>query len=104
MNYQQRQPAWDEGAVRAMLAGTEVPILLASVVQLTGDEDLLRRCKPYIGRAREFSHSVPQHLIDELHDRLLAAIKPGAPRAPNPSPDLFRAMMSTCVGEEVPER
>lgn len=104
MNYQQRQPAWDEGAVRAMLAGTEVPILLAVVVHLTGDEDLLRRCKPYIGRAREFVHTVPQDLIDELHDKLVAALRPGAKRAPTPSVDLFKRIMSTSVGEEVPER
>ena len=87
-----------------MLAGTEVPILLATVVHLTGDEDLLRRYKPYIGRAREFSHSVPQHLVDELHDRLIAALKPDAPRAPVASPDLFGRVMSACVGENVPER
>lgn len=104
MNYQQRQPTLDEAALRRMLSGTEVPILLAVVVHLTGDEDLLERYKPYIGRAREFSHSVPPLLISELHDRLIAALKPAAKHTARPSPDLFRRVMSVCVGEDVPDR
>lgn len=104
MNYQQRQPALDDDTMRRMLAGTEVSILLAVVVHLTGDEDLLQRCKPYIGKAREFSHSAPQHLVAELHERLIAALQPGAARAAAPSPDLFRRVMSVCVGEDVSER
>jgi 4-hydroxyacetophenone monooxygenase len=92
---------------RELLAQADLAPLLASFVQLSGEEDLLGRCRPFITGAWSFNEAVPQALRDELLDRLsacLAAIQSGSrPPAPTPDSTRLRAIMETCIGQRVPD-
>ena len=93
--------------IRDLLADADFAPLLMSFVQLSGEEDLLERCRPYITGPWCFNENVPQLLRDELIDRLaacLSALESNA-RLPAaaPQPDRLRSMMEVCVGREVPQ-
>ena len=51
-----------------------VPLLLV-YTHLSGDEDLLQRCRPYIKGAWSFEVEVPQDLQAELRAKVITTLK-----------------------------
>lgn len=93
--------------IRDLLAEADFAPLLMSFVQLSGEDDLLERCQPYITGPWCFHENVPQSLRDELIERLascLADLDSGARSsvAP-PDHERLRKMMEVCVAREVPD-
>ncbi|MBE7734269.1 flavin-containing monooxygenase [Devosia faecipullorum] len=87
--------------VRAALADADVSVLLMVLVQLTGDMDLLDRYAPLLGRPGEFTHSIPQPMLDELLDRLAERLTDATPAPHEIDPEVLRRMMSAFVGEDI---
>jgi len=82
-----------------------VPLLLV-YTHLSGDEDLLQRCRPYIKGAWSFEVEVPQDLQAELRAKVITTLKDYAQtaRALPPAPDVatLQRMCDAAVGQHVP--
>lgn len=82
-----------------------VPLLLV-YTHLSGDENLLQRCRPYIKGAWSFEVDVPQDLQAELRAKVIATLKDYAEtgRALPPAPDVatLQRMCDAAVGQIVP--
>jgi 4-hydroxyacetophenone monooxygenase len=82
-----------------------VPLLLV-YTHLSGDEDLLQRCRPFIKGAWSFEVEVPQDLQAELRTKVIATLKGYAEtgRALPPAPDVatLQRMCDAAVGQHVP--
>jgi 4-hydroxyacetophenone monooxygenase len=82
-----------------------VPLLLV-YTHLSGDEDLLQRCRPYIKGAWSFEVEVPQDLQAELRAKVITTLKDYAQtaRVLPPAPDVatLQRMCDAAVGQHVP--
>lgn len=92
--------------LRAALESADIVPLLMTLVQLTGDSDLLERMRPHIKGPWDFSESIPDTERREIRERLFVALKQrlaqGGALPALPPEDLLRQMMSVAVGEQVP--
>jgi 4-hydroxyacetophenone monooxygenase len=96
----------DEDHLRRALGDGDIVTLAMVLVQLTGEVDLLDDVAPFVRGPFDYSVSMPDDKQDAIRERLIAVLKELAVRAPDlPSPpaDLLQRMMSTCVGETVPD-
>jgi 4-hydroxyacetophenone monooxygenase len=97
----------DEPALRAALAEADIAPLLMVLVQLSGDLAILDEVAPHIHGAWSFMEVVPEALKQKVRDRLVEVLKDyaatGRPLPPRPPMDLLQRMMSTGVGQTVPE-
>lgn len=97
----------EEQLRRALDAADIVPLLMV-LVQMTGDDTLLKAAKPHIKGPWDFSETIPAELKQEIRSRLhavLTAFVAGDGELPPLPPDaLIGAMMSAGVGEDVPHR
>jgi len=91
----------DPSEVRSALADADVSVLLMVLVQLTGDLDLLDRYAPLLGRPGEFTHRIPEPMLDDLLDRLATRLVDGGPAPEKVEPEVLRRMMAAFVGEEI---
>ncbi|GGH61779.1 NAD(P)-binding domain-containing protein [Frigidibacter albus] len=93
----------DPALVRAALRDADIPVLLMVVVQLTGDLSLLDSHAPLLGRPGEFSHSLPQEMVDALLDRLTERLTRGGPAPDHVEPSVLHRMMTAFVQEDISE-
>jgi 4-hydroxyacetophenone monooxygenase len=81
-----------------------VPMAM-SLVQMTGDEQILSEIEPYIKGPWDHMASIPAHTKARLHDRMIVALKAfyqGAePKVAEPSPDKMLRMLRVAAGAEV---
>jgi 4-hydroxyacetophenone monooxygenase len=87
---------------RQYLQDADFAPLLMAYVQLTGDESALDRYGRYITGPWNFMENAPPEARRELADGVLRALQKEIDIQP-PSDALLRRMMSTCVGQPVPE-
>lgn len=93
-----------EHELRAAMREAEPAVLLMVYTQITKDETFLMRVRPHIRKVREFANDIPSELLEELHDRVVMALREYDPAAhESPGRGLLHKMMNVCVGEEVPE-
>jgi len=101
-----REAVRDEAALRAALAQAEIAPLLMSVVQITGDLDLMAQVAPHIQGPWSFLQNVPDALRQTVIERMVQALKTcaagDAPAPARPGPDVLQKMMSAGVGQPVP--
>jgi 4-hydroxyacetophenone monooxygenase len=99
--------AEDDDALTRSLEGSDIVILLMSLVQLTGDESLLDKVLPFVAGPFDYMTSVPPHLQAEIRTRLKQAMRRiadgRAVAVPSPPEALLRKMMRVCVGEDLPD-
>lgn len=90
-------------AIEAAVQGGDIAVLLAVLVQLTGDEAFLDECRPYIKGPWDFMVEVPKALDEKVRNALLDVLLSGkANEAKVPSAALIERIMGAIVGEEVP--
>jgi 4-hydroxyacetophenone monooxygenase len=77
--------------------------LLMVVVRLTGEEHWLDEAAPHISGPWNFQENAPPEPKQRLRDRLRQALLDRAPSPTEPPPHLLRRMLSTGVGQTVPE-
>ena len=101
-----REAVRDETTLRTALADAEIAPLLMSLVQLTGDLDLMAEVAPHIQGPWSFLQNVPADLRQTVIDRLVAALQDyasaGRAAPPRPAPEVLQKMMSAGVGQPVP--
>ena len=94
-------------SLRTLIEGADLAPLLMMYVQLSGDRAELARYRPHIRGPWSWMEDAPPALRARLHERcaaLLEAIQSGREQAaPPPLPDLLAEMVSTCVGQTVPD-
>jgi 4-hydroxyacetophenone monooxygenase len=87
--------------VEAAVQGGDIAVLLAVLVQLSGDEALLAPCRPFIKGPWDYTVDMPPELDAEIRSRLIETLaRPHS--ASMPSPELVEKIMGTIVGETVP--
>ena len=72
-----REAVRDETTLRTALADAEIAPLLMSLVQLTGDLDLMAEVAPHIQGPWSFLQNVPADLRQTVIDRLVAEVTKG---------------------------
>jgi 4-hydroxyacetophenone monooxygenase len=89
------------------LMDADAVILLMSLVQLTGTDELLDEARPFIAGPFDYMTSLPEALKQQIYRCLAAALRAhwgGRPPAlPCPPRGLLQKMMSICVGEPLPD-
>lgn len=100
----------DRERLREAVAAANIPALAMVLVQLSGDRRWLRDpYRPVRGRGLgpNDSGGLPEEIGDEVRAAAVAAVEAWAegrpPAIPVPDQELLREMLSTCVGEEVPD-
>ena len=90
-------------ALKAAIEGGDIAVLLAVLVQITGDRTMLDRCRPYILGPWDYLVDMPEDLDREIRTRLARSLE-DAPSAKIEAPprDLISDIMSTIVGDTVP--
>ncbi|MCB1843740.1 MAG: NAD(P)/FAD-dependent oxidoreductase [Halioglobus sp.] len=101
---QPQLPVRDAAMLRRALVEGDLPTWLMVLTHYERDATFLARFAPYIGSAFEPPREVPEALTRELHERLFSLLtRDPPPQDSAPPPELFRAMLSTDVGEPVNE-
>lgn len=86
------------------IEGGDISVLLAILVQFTGDRDLLSKARPYINGPWDYLVDMPEALDAEIRARLVEVMSRGGARDPSEiSRDLLGEIMSTVVGGDVPD-
>lgn len=97
----------DEAALRAALAAADTVPLALSLVQLTGDGEIIERLRPHVSGPWDYSETIPPALKAEVRERLVAVLKDyaatGRALPPPPAPELLRAMMGLAAGQAIPD-
>jgi 4-hydroxyacetophenone monooxygenase len=93
--------------VRQRLEGAAIIPLAMSLLQLTGDEQILESLRPHVKGAWEHLADVPPELATSIRDRLASELDRiaggGTPAYPLPPHELMQRMMTVAVGEPVNE-
>ena len=93
--------------LRQRLEGAAIVPLTLSLLQLSGDEQLLESLRPHVRGAWEHLAAVPPELAASIRERLACELERiaagGAPACPVPPPELMQRMMAVAVGEAVHE-
>ncbi len=93
--------------LRQRLEGAAIVPLAMTLLQLSGDEQLLESLRPHVRGAWEHLEKVPPELAASIRDRLVLELERiaagGAPACPVPPPELMQRMMTVAVGEAVHE-
>ena len=89
--------------MEAAVEGGDIAVLLAILVQLTGDESYLEEARPYIKGPWDFMVEMPEELDQRIRGALMEQLL-GRPSAdfPIPSADLIERIMGVIVGDTVP--
>ncbi|MEI7785050.1 MAG: NAD(P)/FAD-dependent oxidoreductase [Betaproteobacteria bacterium] len=94
--------------LRQRLEGAAMVPLTLSLLQLSGDEQLLEALRPHVRGAWEHLAAVPPELAASIRERLACELERiaagGAPACPVPPPELMQRMMAVAVGEPVHEQ
>lgn len=94
-------------AMNDWLGEVDIVPLAMALVQLSGDLSLLDEVGPFIKGPWDHQESVPPELKARIRDRVAAELerleRGGEPRLAVPSAEVVQRMMSTAVGEPVPE-
>ena len=94
-------------SLRALIEGADIAPLLMTYVQLSGERAELARYRPYIQGPWNWMQTVPEPLKTRLYEQsaaLIEAIRTGrAQPAPPPDPATLAEMVTTCVGQPVPD-
>lgn len=95
-------PIRDHVTLRDALSVTDCRVLLASYVQLTGDESLLEAFAPHIGNPFMPPREVPDELLVQLRESLFELLTQNNPPSERVlSTESLKRVMSTLVAEEV---
>src|SRR5258705_3117397 len=88
--------------LEAAVRGGDIAVLLAVLVQMTGDETLLERCRAFIKGPWDYMVNVPAHLSEKIRSRLLSVLSRSDLIHRLPPPELVEKIMGAVVGEVVP--
>lgn len=94
-----------EAQLRQAIEAADAAPLMLSLVHLTGDASLLERSAPFIQGGWSFQQNMPTELVDEVRQRVHAAIHDIAQGKQAPAvidASLMTRMMDTAVGQKVP--
>src|ERR1700712_343626 len=90
-------------ALQTAVQGGDIAVLLAVLVQLTGDEGLLDECRPFIKGPWDFTVDVPPTLDEKIRRSLLEVLRSSSTcEVTIPSSALIERIMGAIVGEAVP--
>lgn len=95
----------DDAKLRQVLAAADAAPMMLALVHLTGNTQWLDKAAPYIQGGWSYQHSFPPALVDEIRQRLHAAIHTVACGEAQPAridKGLMSRMMNTSVGQAVP--
>ncbi len=97
----------DEATLRAALEAADTVPLALSLVQLTGDGEIIERLRPHVSGPWDYSETIPPELKAEVRERLVATLKDyaasGRALPPPPEPELLRSMMGLAAGQAIPD-
>ncbi|MCH2185245.1 NAD(P)/FAD-dependent oxidoreductase, partial [Myxococcota bacterium] len=99
----------DREFIRSALAEASIPTLLATLVHLTGDVNVLNGpIRPEAAVLGDTSGGIGAADSEKIRQRALNAFidyrDAGCPPLPTPPPEIIHQMMSFVVGQEVPDR
>ena len=100
--------AQDDSTIRAALEHANAPVMIASLVLLTGDLSLLRGdIQVNMGRSRDLQCGIlPEHQAEvrfKAFEALKAYRDQGCPAPPPLGPEAFREILGFLTGQELPD-